>query len=166
MLIIKQSLDFVLTARSKQYIFITSCQGRLVLSTVTRSEITVSDNIDLQVLQTGARGYSKRFSTSTIHCFYKNTEQVYQVCLSVIGFQQSIHLTLNDKLDVVKFFILYCSILSIISLSDYVSVLILSMYSNINCLAPSSSDKRLSLIESSKDCPDAIFQSFAASIWS
>ena len=82
MIIIKQSLDFVLTAvaRSKKYVFTTSCQGRLVLSAVIRSEIVVSDNIDLQVLliarseiprakQTSATGYFQRFSTSTYASF-------------------------------------------------------------------------------------------------
>ena len=77
-LIIKQSLGFVLTtaARSKKYVIITSCPGKLVLSIVTRSDIAVSDNMDLQVLlivplelprakQKGATRNFKRFSTST-----------------------------------------------------------------------------------------------------
>ena len=48
-------------------------------------------------------------------------------------------------------------------LSEYVFAPILSMYSDINCLPASSSDKRCSVIESSTGWPDTLLQSFAGS---
>ena len=100
MLIINQSLGFVLTtaARSKWCVFITSCQGRLVLPTFTRSEIAVSVTSICKSYWLFRRNYQepnrqvlqdipKDFLPLHRHCFYKKIEQIYQVCLSVIEFQ-------------------------------------------------------------------------------
>ena len=90
---------------------------------------------------------SKYFQHLMPH-FYKKIEKIPNISLcNRISIVFSFQLTFNDKLDAAKFFILYYLILSIIVLSEYVSVVILSMYSDINCLPVSSSDKRFSFIE-------------------